>query len=264
MSTDPYGSWDGAYVLGSLSPAERAEYERHLSSCDACAAAVAEIAGMPGLLKAVPLDQVQAGPEDAGSAQRASIPPMPTTLLPRLRREVRRAERRRVGALAGAAAGAAVVLTVGVVGASGGLHRQSAGAEPTPTTTVTSTSTSTGRPSGSSTSTPAPSASLRMQPLGQAAVSASLAVTPVHWGTEVSIICLYRAKTAAPSYAYTLVVRDKAGHIQQVGAWLAKPGQQTRLTGASSWPRARIAAIEVRTSTGTPILRLSGSSLGPQ
>ena len=41
---------DGAYVLGALSPAERAQYERHLATCSFCREAVAEIAVLPGLL----------------------------------------------------------------------------------------------------------------------------------------------------------------------------------------------------------------------
>src|SRR5262245_49866304 len=41
---------DGAYVLGALSPAERAAYERHLSTCSFCREAVADIAVLPGLL----------------------------------------------------------------------------------------------------------------------------------------------------------------------------------------------------------------------
>src|SRR4051794_1169037 len=41
---------DGAYVLGALSPAERAAYERHLATCSFCREAVADIAVLPGLL----------------------------------------------------------------------------------------------------------------------------------------------------------------------------------------------------------------------
>jgi anti-sigma factor RsiW len=32
--TDPYSTWDAAYVLGSLSSSDRREYENHLSVCD--------------------------------------------------------------------------------------------------------------------------------------------------------------------------------------------------------------------------------------
>ncbi|MGN6501527.1 MAG: anti-sigma factor family protein, partial [Pseudolysinimonas sp.] len=42
--------WDAAYVLGALSPADRREYEDHLSECERCRAAVAELGALPGLL----------------------------------------------------------------------------------------------------------------------------------------------------------------------------------------------------------------------
>ncbi|MFD0518834.1 anti-sigma factor family protein [Paractinoplanes durhamensis] len=41
---------DGAYVLGALSPAERAAYERHLATCSFCREAVADISALPDLL----------------------------------------------------------------------------------------------------------------------------------------------------------------------------------------------------------------------
>jgi anti-sigma-K factor RskA len=41
---------DGAYVLGALSAAERAAYERHLETCSFCREAVRDMAELPGLL----------------------------------------------------------------------------------------------------------------------------------------------------------------------------------------------------------------------
>ena len=40
---------DGAYVLGALSPAERAAYERHLATCSFCREAVADILVRPAV-----------------------------------------------------------------------------------------------------------------------------------------------------------------------------------------------------------------------
>ena len=45
-----YAMWDAAYVLGSLSPSDRLEFEAHLSVCPLCSQAVAELSGMPALL----------------------------------------------------------------------------------------------------------------------------------------------------------------------------------------------------------------------
>ena len=52
--SDPYAEWDAAYVLGALSPQDRALFERHLAECDDCSAGVRALAPMPGLLATVP------------------------------------------------------------------------------------------------------------------------------------------------------------------------------------------------------------------
>jgi anti-sigma factor RsiW len=75
---------DAAYVLGSLSPAERKEFESHLPGCETCSLAVRNLAGLPGLLGRLDAD-VFDGPE---------IEPVPETLLPRLGRAVRRQQHR--------------------------------------------------------------------------------------------------------------------------------------------------------------------------
>jgi len=45
----------GAYVLGSLEPAERAAVDEHLLSCPTCAAELADLTGLPALLAGVDL-----------------------------------------------------------------------------------------------------------------------------------------------------------------------------------------------------------------
>ncbi|NUT50514.1 MAG: zf-HC2 domain-containing protein, partial [Saccharothrix sp.] len=55
---DPYRDWGAAYVLGSLSPGERREFEAHLATgCPECAGDVTALAGVPGILSAVPRDR---------------------------------------------------------------------------------------------------------------------------------------------------------------------------------------------------------------
>ena len=70
---DRYATWDAAYVLGSLSSAERREYEAHLETCDRCRAAVADISGMPALLAMLDVDDVRvAGRHAARTAAAAA------------------------------------------------------------------------------------------------------------------------------------------------------------------------------------------------
>ena len=51
VDDDRYVTWDAAYVLGSLSSAERREYEAHLETCPRCRTAVAELSGIPALAR---------------------------------------------------------------------------------------------------------------------------------------------------------------------------------------------------------------------
>jgi RNA polymerase sigma-70 factor (ECF subfamily) len=103
---DPYRDWDVAYVLGSLSPAERREFEDHLGECLSCAGDVGILAGMPGILSAV----------QPGLAVEMLDPPgaVPDTAPPRQARSSRRRGRIRfaVGLVAAAAAGAVLTLSL--------------------------------------------------------------------------------------------------------------------------------------------------------
>lgn len=44
----------GAYVVGAISPRDRAVLVRHLESCDHCRDELAGLAALPGLLRRVP------------------------------------------------------------------------------------------------------------------------------------------------------------------------------------------------------------------
>ncbi|MEZ0363285.1 carotenoid oxygenase family protein [Mycobacterium sp. pUA109] len=54
----PYATWDAAYVLGSLSAADRHEFEGHLDRCPACRRAVTELADLPAALALLAPDEV--------------------------------------------------------------------------------------------------------------------------------------------------------------------------------------------------------------
>lgn len=111
MSTqaDPYRDWDVAYVLGSLSPAERREFEDHLSVCPSCAGGVGILAGLPGILSAVHPGQAVELLDPVVAA--------PNTVLPQLARAAHSSHRRgrirfAVGLVAAAAAGVALTLSL--------------------------------------------------------------------------------------------------------------------------------------------------------
>ena len=228
---------DGAYVLGSLSPAERQEFEQHLTGCKECARNVRELAGLPGLLARV---------DRAVLEDPHVVEPVPDTLLPALVRDVRRAGRRRTLVTAGLAAAAAVVVVgvpLAVSGALEGDRTPSAGPPVTP---------ASGTP-----------VAQRMVPVGDVPVRASLAFASVTWGTRLDLTCTY-----APSgehyhhlphrVTYALVVRTRDGRTEQVGTWRSLEGRTMRLTAGTSSPRDQIASVQVRTTEGRPVLELAG------
>lgn len=60
----------GAYVLGALDPVERARFEQHLESCSACREELVQMAGLPGLLSRVSLEDALDPPSVAPSPAR--------------------------------------------------------------------------------------------------------------------------------------------------------------------------------------------------
>jgi anti-sigma factor RsiW len=101
----------GAYVLGALAPGERAELEAHLASCGECRDELASLAGIPGLLSRLSLEEVDPQPE-------LRTPPVERLLAGVAKR--RRRDRFRLAVVAaasvlvvGGGVAAAVVLTSG-------------------------------------------------------------------------------------------------------------------------------------------------------
>jgi len=236
MSTPcPLAHHDGAYVLGALSPAERHEFEQHLPGCKECSVSVRELAGIPGLLSRV----------DASVLEEPRKPvPVPETLLPALLSEVRRTRRRRTYVVVGLAAAAVVALVAVPLGVSGVLSDDRAPAAAPPSASAT-----------------AP-VELAMSPIGGAPVRASLGLESVLWGTRLDLTCTYEPDpdqySGLPhSATYVLVVRTRDGRSEQVGTWQALDGRTMRLSAATAARRAQIASVEVQTTDGRPVLRLT-------
>lgn len=223
----PYEMWDGSYVLGSLSPAERREFEAHLDGCKYCSRAVRDLAGLPGLLGRI-------GPE---VFEESEPEPVPETLLPRLSRAVRRRQVRRTWLTAGIAAAAAVVVTTGgvlVLDSSNGSSSPEASPSSAPSVVVP-----VGRP---------------LTNISQDPMAASVALTPVAWGTKLDLTCSYPVHS--PIYeggSYALVVHTKDGGTERVATWNGLPGKTMHVTGASAAWKDEIKSVEVRHTGGAPI-----------
>ena len=109
MSSDIH-ALSGAYAVDALDPAERAEFERHLATCDACRAEVdslREAAGMIAETVAVPPPPAL---RDRVLADIATVRPLAPVTARR-----RRTTRRRLPALLAAAAAVVLVAVGGLV-----------------------------------------------------------------------------------------------------------------------------------------------------
>jgi hypothetical protein len=213
---------DGAYILGALSPAERAEYERHLATCPACRESIAALAVLPGLL----------GRLDPMSAQPTL--PAPPSLLPRVlaaARDRRLSYRRRrlVGWVAGGLAAAALAAIVGV-----GVQLYDR--------------------RGPSVVAPAPIAYSVMHPAdGYTPVEAELGIQPGQTGTLVAVRCLYRSgnQTRWPIWLVVYARDDQNG--EPIGSWVAIADTQISVTAVTHYMPAQIARIELQSSNHTMI-----------
>ncbi|TXN28097.1 anti-sigma factor family protein [Lacisediminihabitans profunda] len=224
---DLYAEWDAAYVLGALSPLERREFERHLATCGACAAGVAELAGLPGLLAKVPAADLEmvAPVED-------SVPP---TLLPRLVRSAARRRRRSRGLVAGAivataAAAAAVALAIPLAFAPPAQTPAASGARVSLSQVIPTT------------------------------LSAKALLVEESWGTRIEMQCTYAApaSTTTSGYGvarrYEMFVTDSRGNVSQVATWSATPGSTVEPSGTTSLRPSEIATVDVRSADGRVLL----------
>lgn len=216
----------GAYVLGSLAPAERTMYERHLSVCAVCREAVAEIAVLPGLLgrlDATAASQIVGG-EDGVDA--------PESRLPKLIEAAAKSRRRDAWArrwrMAGAAVAAAAVATFASFGFG---------------------------PDASPTPEDPPVAMAAMTEVQETAVNAEVGLTETAAGTEVRMHCTYEddGQRHGP-YTYRLVAFGADGTKEQLGSWSAGPGSDLTLSGVTHFWYDDIVKVELQKNSGDPVL----------
>lgn len=223
-----YAREAGAYVLGSLAPAERTLYERHLSVCPVCREEVAEIAVLPGLLgrlDATAASQIVGG-DDGVDAPESRLPKLIDAAARSRRRDAWRRRWRMTGATL-AAAGVAVFASLGL-----SVVRH---ADPT--------------------STP-PVALAAMTEVRDTPVSAEVGLVHAAGGSEVFMHCTYKSKVMEDKseYAYRLVAFGADGTDEQVGSWMAGPDTNLTMSGITHYARNDIERIELQNNSGDPIL----------
>ncbi|GIF15092.1 anti-sigma factor family protein [Actinoplanes teichomyceticus] len=194
------GHDDAAYVLGALSPAERAAYEQHLSTCSFCREAVADLSRVPDMLDRLDAEEfaklldptLSAAPP--ARSHRPAAPPVrafPVRLLSTV----------------------AAVLLIVVLGGGVTLWLLN---RPAP---------------GSAAAGPAVAMSA-VDP--QSPVSATIRVTGTAGGTKVEMLCRY-AESAKP-YTFRLIAYGPDDQSEQLGSWTPKPGAEFPMQGVTHFP----------------------------
>ncbi len=226
--TCEFAHLDAAYVLGSLSPSERADYERHLRTCDECSRSVRELAGLPGLLARVPADVLEPLERE----------PVPTTLLPALVAAAERHQRRRTVRTALLTAAAVAVIAVGSAVVAGSLDE-----EDTPVS---------GPPAAVETTAPPQ----RMMPVGDSRSIGWVSLTPAGMGTRLDLTCTYKSSyDGTHQYALSIVTTD--GRHQDVRLFEATTGEKVRVSGDTATDPDEIEKVVVTNSYGDAILVLA-------
>ncbi|MBX7269472.1 zf-HC2 domain-containing protein [Micromonospora sp. Llam7] len=225
MSRCEFAYDDGAYVLGALSPTDRAAYERHLVDCPACQQSVSEIAVLPGLLGRLDpasLEQFLPPPENP------RVPELLSAVRDRRRRE-RQANRLRYAVTGLAAAAIALVVGFGVA---------------------------TMLPGQGTTAPVAQVRMVEMQPVaGSVPVHAEIGLAGTNWGTEVTMHCGYDERAGyGKANTFRLVAHAGDGSKEQIGSWLAAPGDDLRITGATRFTNAELVRLELILADGTAVL----------
>lgn len=213
---DRVAGWDGAYVLGALSPVDRGAFEEHLVGCDACRRAVAELAPTAGLLSRVPAERVR--------ASEAALPSLPDGLRAGLlRRARRRRTRRRAWILA---AGSALVLTGVAVPVSVALT--------SPAVSAHAMTDVAGAPL---------EASVR---LTDAEWGTRIDLVCRYSGDV--------RDAPGEGWPYALAVVDARGATTTLSTWRAAPGATTSLSAGTDLPIDEIGAVEIRSIDGRIVL----------
>jgi hypothetical protein len=238
--THEYALWDAAYVLGSLSPSERREFEAHLSTCPSCREAVSELSGMPALLAQLDRDCV-ASIDERGAPASAALPPLRHELLASLLAKVNW-RRRRSRVLTWTLA-AAAVLAIGVFVA---ISSNPVASAPAPRQQ-------------------ADASALTMTPVKPIPLTATVSLSRHDWGTRIEMNCTYGVGPADTDHdgdeagdMLAMVVVGRDGSHTQLATWVALTGIPASPGGSTSMPIDQIAAVQVvAVDTGDVLLQRS-------
>jgi len=232
----------GVYLLGALEPAERSEFESHLSYCDICRGELVRLAPLPGLLNQITQDDfaderlpaghegtiatrvpIQSQPITEPVPIPVPLPPVTDTPRPRAR-PARDRPPKRYWQVAAAAA-AVVVLAVGGVF---GWRAIEAASPPVAQGVTWSASTEDG------------------------AAHADARLVDHEWGTEIQA----KVEGLPPGKKCYLVVYDHYGNREVAGWWGTDHDPNVEIPASTSIQRSKISRLEFKLDEATVALTI--------
>ena len=209
----------GAYVIGALDPAERAQVDAHLASCRDCRDDLSLLADLPKVLGRV---------EEADALSAGTIrvePGMVERSLAELRRR-RRSGRMRWRIVA-VAAGVAIAAAGAGAGSAVALHLSAPAAPAGTSARVSDTDSTSG-----------------------ATATAVLLAQP--WGTSIHLTI----SGVAPGDHCQLVAVSKTGTEEVAGSWAVSYSGKLDIDGATSLAPAQLSSLDIVTTSGTSLVSL--------
>ncbi|HVW42511.1 MAG TPA: zf-HC2 domain-containing protein [Amycolatopsis sp.] len=98
-----------------------------------------------------------------------------------------------------------------------------------------------------------PASGTQMTPLGPFPVQATAAVAAFQGGSRVDMSCEYHGASGGADYVLVALRRD--GTEAQLATWWADPDHAAKMTLDTDYPAEEIQALEIRSASGTPLLR---------
>jgi len=234
-ASDDYALWDAAYVFGSLTDADRREYEAHLRGCPSCRQSVDELSDMPAMLAQLTPEEFAAIDDGASDAPPLN-PHVLTSLVATVNSRRRKARLVTSGAALIAAAAVVIGVLVGVQLHWGATSSVQAGSD---------------------------ASAVKMTPVAPTELTATVAVSSHGWGTQINMNCIYpdEPSTSAagadePADKLAMVVVARDGSHDQLATWMAVKGVEATPAGSTSRPIDQIATVEiVAADTGNVLLQ---------
>ena len=182
----------GVYVLGAIDPAERAQVDEHLAACPECREELASLAGLPAMLRKVPVVEAErlAAAEEDPELTGMPSPEMLTSLLGRT------ANVRRIRRWRGLAAAAAVALVAVAGGAAVTNALEPGGSQVAAQSGITTWHKTSGT--------------------GPAGAHLTVRYRHQVWGTQMEV----NVTGLRPGSVCELQVTNKAGGKSVVGSWV--------------------------------------------